>query len=67
MAYSQAPIVVTALMAALMSKAGVYGLLRVGVPIFPEGANTLLIPIAILALTESERALVRLAAAKPAP
>jgi NADH-quinone oxidoreductase subunit M len=50
MAYSQAPIVVTALMAALMSKAGVYGLLRVGVPIFPEGANTLLIPIAILAL-----------------
>lgn len=50
MAYSQAPIVVTALMAALMSKAGVYGLLRVGVPLFPEGANTLLIPIAILAL-----------------
>ena len=50
MAYSQAPIVVTALMAALMSKAGVYGLLRVGVPIFPEGANNLLIPIAILAL-----------------
>jgi NADH-quinone oxidoreductase subunit M len=41
---------VTALMAALMSKAGVYGLLRVGVPLFPEGANNLLIPIAILAL-----------------
>ncbi len=50
MAYSQAPIVVTALMAALMSKAGVYGLLRVGVPLFPDGANTLLIPICILAL-----------------
>jgi NADH-quinone oxidoreductase subunit M len=50
LAYGEAPIVVTALMAALMSKAGVYGLLRIGVPLFPDGANTLLIPIAILAL-----------------
>ncbi|MFM8828660.1 MAG: NuoM family protein [Actinomycetota bacterium] len=48
--YSQAPIVVTILLAAVMSKAGVYGLLRVGVPMFPEGVGNLLIPVAILAL-----------------
>ena len=41
---------VTALMAALMSKAGVYGLLRIGVPLFPEGIGNLIIPVAILAL-----------------
>ncbi len=40
-AYAEAPILVTALLAAVMSKAGVYGLLRVGVPTFPHGANTL--------------------------
>ena len=49
-AYSQAPIVVTILLAAVMSKAGVYGLLRVGVPVFPEGVGNLIIPVAILAL-----------------
>jgi NADH-quinone oxidoreductase subunit M len=38
-AYGAAPILVTALLAAVMSKAGVYGLLRIGVPIFPEGAD----------------------------
>ncbi|MGB1803040.1 MAG: proton-conducting transporter membrane subunit, partial [Miltoncostaeaceae bacterium] len=40
-AYSQAPIVVTILLAAVMSKAGVYGLLRIGVPVFPEGIGNL--------------------------
>lgn len=50
MAYTQAPIVVAGLLAAVMSKAGVYGLMRVGVPLFPEGAHNLTIPIAILAL-----------------
>lgn len=48
--YSQAPIVITILLAAVMSKAGVYGLLRVGLPVFPEGVGNLLIPVAILAL-----------------
>jgi len=48
--YSQAPIVVTILLAAVMSKAGVYGLLRIGVPLFPEGIGNLIIPVAILAL-----------------
>lgn len=49
-AYSSAPIIVTVLLAAVMSKAGVYGLLRIGVPLFPEGADTLAIPLIILAL-----------------
>lgn len=49
-AYSQAPIVVTILLAAVMSKAGVYGLLRVGLPVFPEGVGNLIMPVAILAL-----------------
>ncbi len=49
-AYSQAPLVVTILLAAVMSKAGVYGLLRIGVPVFPEGIGNLMIPVAILAL-----------------
>lgn len=48
--YSQAPIVVTILLAAVMSKAGVYGLLRIGVPVFPDGIGNLIIPVAILAL-----------------
>jgi len=48
--YSQAPIVVTILLAAVMSKAGVYGLLRVGLPVFPEGVGNLIMPVAILAL-----------------
>src|SRR5690606_17394549 len=34
--YSAAPILVTGLLAAVMSKAGVYGFMRVGVPLFPE-------------------------------
>lgn len=38
-AYSAAPIAVTALLAAVMSKAGVYGLLRIGLPLFPAGAD----------------------------
>ncbi len=50
-AYSQAPLVVTILLAAVMSKAGVYGLLRIGLPVFPEGVGNVVIPIAILALT----------------
>ncbi len=37
-------------MAAVMSKAGVYGFLRIGVPLFPEGASRFAIPIAILAV-----------------
>lgn len=49
-AYSAGPIVVTALLAAVMSKAGAYGFMRVGVPLFPEGADRLAIPIAILAV-----------------
>lgn len=49
-AYSQAPIVVTILLAAVMSKAGVYGLLRVGVPVFPEGFGNFIVPLGILAL-----------------
>jgi NADH-quinone oxidoreductase subunit M len=38
-AYAAAPLLVTGLLAAVMSKAGVYGLMRVGVPMFPEGAD----------------------------
>jgi NADH-quinone oxidoreductase subunit M len=49
-AYRAAPILVTGLLAAVVSKAGVYGLIRVGVPTFPEGADNLAIPISVLAL-----------------
>jgi NADH-quinone oxidoreductase subunit M len=49
-AYSAAPIVVTGLMAAVMSKAGVYGLIRIGLPLFPEGADRFAIPLGVLAL-----------------
>jgi len=49
-AYRTAPILVTALMAAVMSKAGVYGFLRIGLPLFPEGASRFAIPIAVLAV-----------------
>jgi len=48
-AYRAAPILVTGLLAAVMSKAGVYGFLRV-LPIFPEGADALAIPIGVLAV-----------------
>jgi NADH-quinone oxidoreductase subunit M len=47
-AYRAAPLLVTVLLAAVMSKAGVYGFLRIGVPVFPEGADNLAIPLAIL-------------------
>jgi NADH-quinone oxidoreductase subunit M len=50
LAYAQAPILVTGLLAAVMSKAGVYGLIRIGVPVFPEGADRFAIPLMILAL-----------------
>jgi len=49
-AYRAAPILVTVLLAAVMSKAGVYGFLRVGLPVFPEGADVLAIPIGVLAV-----------------
>jgi NADH-quinone oxidoreductase subunit M len=49
-AYTQAPILVTGLLAAVMSKAGVYGLLRIGLPLFPEGADRFAVPLMVLAL-----------------
>ena len=49
-AYSTAPLVVTGLLAAVMSKAGVYGLMRIGVPMFPEGADRLAVVISVLAV-----------------
>ena len=49
-AYRAAPILVTVLLAAVMSKAGVYGFLRVGLPVFPDGADVLAIPIGVLAV-----------------
>ena len=48
--YRAAPILVTGLLAAVMSKAGVYGLLRIGLPVFPEGADRFAIPIGVLAV-----------------
>ncbi len=50
MAYRAAPILVTGLLAAVMSKAGVYGFLRIGLPVFPEGADRFAIPIGALAV-----------------
>ena len=49
-AYRAAPILVTVLLAAVMSKAGVYGFLRVGLPVFPDGADAFAIPIGVLAV-----------------
>ena len=49
-AYAAAPLLVTGLLSAVMSKAGVYGLIRIGVPMFPEGADRFAIPISILAV-----------------
>ncbi len=49
-AYSSAPIVVTGLLAAVMSKAGVYGFLRIGLPLFPEGADRFAIPLGVLSV-----------------
>lgn len=50
LSYGSAPLLVTALMSAVMSKAGVYGLLRIGIPVFPEGAGNLAVVISILAV-----------------
>ena len=50
-AYRTAPILVTGLLAAVMSKAGVYGFLRIGLPLFPEGADRFAVPIGVLAVT----------------
>jgi NADH-quinone oxidoreductase subunit M len=47
-AYRTAPVIVTALLAAVMSKAGVYGFLRIGLPLFPEGAEHFAVPIGVL-------------------
>ncbi|HMM48760.1 MAG TPA: NADH-quinone oxidoreductase subunit M [Miltoncostaeaceae bacterium] len=49
--YAAAPIVVTGLIAAVMSKAGAYGFMRVAVPLFPEGADRFAIPLGLLAVT----------------
>jgi len=49
-AYAAAPLLVTGLLSAVMSKAGVYGLMRVGVPMFPEGADRMAITISVLAV-----------------
>jgi NADH-quinone oxidoreductase subunit M len=49
-AYATAPLLVTALLSAVMSKAGVYGLMRIGVPMFPEGADRFALVISVLAV-----------------
>jgi NADH-quinone oxidoreductase subunit M len=49
-AYAAAPLLVTALLSAVMSKAGAYGLLRIGLPMFPEGAERLASVISVLAV-----------------
>jgi NADH-quinone oxidoreductase subunit M len=49
-AYRESPIVVVALLAAVVSKAGVYGLLRIGLPLFPRGMEYFQYPIMLLAL-----------------
>jgi NADH-quinone oxidoreductase subunit M len=48
--YRAAPLLVTVLLAAVMSKAGVYGFLRIGVPLFPEGADRFALPLGVLAV-----------------
>jgi len=49
-AYSEAPITGTILLSALMSKAGLYGLIRFGPSLFPEAAATLAPYLLALAL-----------------
>ncbi len=49
-AYAAAPLLVTGLLSAVMSKAGVYGLIRIGVPMFPEGADRFAVPMSVLAV-----------------
>ncbi len=48
--YTSAPLLVTALLSAVMSKAGAYGLMRVGLPMFPEGAERFATLISVLAV-----------------
>ena len=49
-AYSEAPITGTILLSALMSKAGLYGLIRFGPSVFPDAAATLAPYLLVLAL-----------------
>jgi NADH-quinone oxidoreductase subunit M len=64
-AYSEAPFPVTALMAGAMSKTGVYGFLRLCIPLFPQAVHTLaplfntlavvgILYCAVLALTQTD-------------
>ncbi|HWH14083.1 MAG TPA: NADH-quinone oxidoreductase subunit M [Miltoncostaeaceae bacterium] len=48
--YRVTPIIVVALLAAVMSKAGVYGFLRVGTPLFPDGVEAFQYPLILLSL-----------------
>lgn len=48
--YKNAPAAVTVVIAALMSKAGTYGLLKVGLSVFPEALRELSASIALLAV-----------------
>jgi NADH-quinone oxidoreductase subunit M len=48
--YRVSPVLVVVLLAAVMSKAGVYGFLRIGVPLFPDGVDYFQYPIIILSL-----------------
>ncbi len=49
-AYAEAPPVVTVLLAALMAKAGAYGLLRFCLPLFPDAARTFGPVLSVLAV-----------------
>ena len=64
-AYGEAPFPVTALMAGAMSKTGVYGFLRLCIPLFPQAVHTLaplfntlavvgILYCAVLALTQTD-------------
>jgi NADH-quinone oxidoreductase subunit M len=48
--YSQAPMPVTFLLSAVMAKLGIYGLLRIALPLFPEAAQAALPVLAALAV-----------------
>jgi len=48
--YSEAPSAVTMLLTGVMSKMGVYGFLRILLPIFPEQIRQMLVPLLILAV-----------------
>lgn len=49
-AYRVAPILVTGLLAAVMSKAGAYGFLRIGLPLFPDGAAAAQLILVVLSV-----------------